>query len=169
MALSNGRYCSCSLPPHSLDTTTYFAYFHTETISVIQKCWEILFSMKSSKKKWIIYVLKGDFSLISFRLNVWQTWVTKWQNVLVSEVASRSTHTRLTLTKRFTNLNLSWRQKNQAILCSDYLWIWILLSFNYNFFYSEGLQGTHMGALVHLIQNWLHWPQGEVCEPFGKF
>ena len=29
-------------------------------------------------------------------------------------------HTRLTSTKRFTNLNLSRRQKNQAILCSDY-------------------------------------------------
>ena len=29
-------------------------------------------------------------------------------------------HTRLTSTKRFTNLNLSRRKKNQAVLCSDY-------------------------------------------------
>ena len=32
-------------------------------------------------------------------------------------------------------------------MITEILWIWILLSLNYNFFDSEGLQGTHMKAL----------------------
>ena len=43
----------------------------------------------------------------------------------------RFVHTRLTSTKRFTNLNLSRCQKNQAILCSD---CWYLMNFNTSIF-----------------------------------
>ena len=43
-------------------------------------------------------------------------------------------HIRLTSTKRFTNLNLNWRQKNHAILwCSDY---WNLMNLNTYFYHS---------------------------------
>ena len=42
-------------------------------------------------------------------------------------VVDATAHTRLTLMKRFTNLNLSRRQKNQAILCRDF---WNIMNLN---------------------------------------
>ena len=53
--------------------------------------------------------------------------------------------TRLTSTKKFTNLNLSQRQKNQAILYSNYLNLTNLDTSP--FLDSEGLQGIRMEAL----------------------
>ena len=55
-------------------------------------------------------------------------------------------HTRLALTKRFTNLNHSRPQKNQAILCSNY---WNLMNLNTSIIelLLFGLQGTHMEEL----------------------